>query len=95
MRQLRRTSCRQWRWIAQELSETAQVLRGRGEQHFVPGAAQAPQSKPVKLQDALHMRKSHLNLLAPAAIDDDGRRAPAARVDTSSPPDWIAIPMSR
>ena len=67
MRQLRRTSCRQWRWMAQELGETAQVLRGRGEQHFVPGAAQAPQSKPVKPQDALHMRKSHLDLLALAA----------------------------
>jgi hypothetical protein len=50
--------------MAQELGEAAQVLRGRGEQHFVPGAAQASQSKPVEPQDALHMRKSHLDLLA-------------------------------
>jgi hypothetical protein len=70
--------------MAQELGETAQVLRGRGEQHFVPGAVQAPQSKPVRPQDALHMRKSHLNLLAPATIDDHGRRAPAGKPCSTS-----------
>jgi hypothetical protein len=53
--------------MAEELGEAAQVLRRRGEQHLVPGAAQAPQSKPVEPEDALHVRKSHLDLLAFAA----------------------------
>ena len=50
-----------------ELGEPPQVLRGCGEQDLVPGAAQASQSKPVEPEDALHMRKSHLDLLALAA----------------------------
>jgi hypothetical protein len=65
---LRRTSVwRQWRWTAKELGEAAQVLRGGGEQYLVPGAAEAPQSKPVEPQDALHVRKSHLDFFAFAA----------------------------
>ena len=66
--QLRRTSNhRQWRWTAKELDEPPQVLRGCGEQHLVPDAAQAAQSKSVEPEDALHMSKSHLDLLALAA----------------------------
>ena len=53
---------RQWRWP--ELDEPPQVLRGRGEQDLVPRAAQASQPKPVEPEDALHMRKSHLDLFA-------------------------------
>ncbi len=65
---LRRTNgCRQWRWSAEELDEPLQVLRGSGEQNLVSCAAQAPQSKPVEPQDALHMGKSHLDLLTFAA----------------------------
>ena len=67
MRQLRRTSSCRWRWTAQKFGEPPQVLRGRSKQDLVPDAAQAPQSKPVEPQDALHMRKSHLDLLAFAA----------------------------
>src|SRR5580704_6405151 len=50
-----------------ELDEPPQVLRGRGEQDLVPRAAQASQPKPVEPEDALHMRKSHLDLFALAA----------------------------
>jgi hypothetical protein len=57
----------QWRWPAKELDEPAQVLRGCGEQNLVPRAAQASQAKPVEPEDALHMRKSHLDLFALAA----------------------------
>src|ERR1700689_248330 len=57
----RRSGCRHWRWTLDELDEPPQVLRGCGEQYFVPDAAQAAQSKPVEPQDALHMRKSHLD----------------------------------
>src|SRR6266498_2695196 len=53
------------RWgTAEEVNEPPQVLRGCGEQHLVPRAAQASQSKPVEPEDALHVRKSHLDLLA-------------------------------
>ncbi len=62
---LHRATSRDWRWgTAEDLNEPPQVLRGCGEQHFVPRAAQASQSKPVEPENALHMRKSHLNLLA-------------------------------
>src|SRR5215469_3332018 len=64
---LRRTSRRQWWRTANELDEPPQVLRGCGEQHLVSCAAQASQSKPVQPENALHMRKSHLDLLAFAA----------------------------
>src|SRR6516164_7453596 len=65
---LRRTSRRrQWWRTANELDEPPQVLRGCGEQHLVSRAAQASQSKPVQPENALHMRKSHLDLLAFAA----------------------------
>jgi hypothetical protein len=50
--------------MTQELGETAQVLGGSDEQHFVTGAAQALQLKLVKPQDALHMGKSHFDFLA-------------------------------
>src|SRR5205807_5308281 len=62
--QLRWTGHRQWRWTAKKLDEPPQVLRGCGEQNLVPRAGQASQSKPVEPEDALHMRKSHLDLLA-------------------------------
>src|ERR1700738_1989397 len=58
------TGRRQWRWTAKKLDEPPQVLRGCGEQDLVPRAGQASQSKPVEPEDTLHMRKSHLDLLA-------------------------------
>ena len=65
---LRRASSYDRRWgTAEELNEPPQVLRGCGEQHLVPRAAQASQSKPVKPENALHMCKSHLHLFAFAA----------------------------
>jgi hypothetical protein len=45
---------------------------GLGKQHFVPDAAQAPQPKPVEPENSLHMRKSHLDLLALAARPLEG-----------------------
>jgi hypothetical protein len=53
--------------MAEKLGERPQVLRGSCKQHFVPDAAQAPQPKPVEPENSLHMRKSHLDLLALAA----------------------------
>jgi hypothetical protein len=50
--------------MAEEFDKTPQVLCGRGQQHFVFCPAQASQAKPVELEDALHVRKSHLDLLA-------------------------------
>ena len=62
---LQRASDCDRRWgTAEEVNEPPQVLRGCGEQHLVPRAAQASQSKPVEPEDALHVRKSHLDLLA-------------------------------
>src|SRR5215468_962322 len=49
------------------LGELSQVLGGGDEQNLVTGAAQAPQPEPVQLQDALHVRKQHLDFLALAA----------------------------
>src|ERR1700693_5741245 len=66
--QLRRTSRRRdWWRAAEELDETPQVLRGCSEQHLVLDSAQAAQPKSIELQDALHVGKSHLDLLAFAA----------------------------
>ena len=53
--------------MAEKLGEPPEVLRGSCKQHFVPDAAQAPQPKPVEPENSLHMRKSHLDLLALAA----------------------------
>jgi hypothetical protein len=50
--------------MAEEFSKTPQVLRGCGQQHFVLCPAQASQAKPVELENTLHVRKSHLDLLA-------------------------------
>jgi prophage DNA circulation protein len=66
--QLRRTgSGRDRRRTAEELDETPQVLRGCSEQHLIFYSTQAAQSKSIELQDALHVGKSHLDLLAFAA----------------------------
>ena len=61
------SNSQRWRGTAEELGEPPQVLRSCREQHFVPDAAQAPQPEPVEPENALHVRKSHLNLLALAA----------------------------
>ena len=63
----RASSCERWWGTAEQLDEPPQVLRGCGEQHLVPDAAQASQSKPVEPEDALHVCKPHLDLLALAA----------------------------
>jgi hypothetical protein len=52
---------------ANELGEAPEVLRGGGEQHFIPRTAQPSQSKPIEPENALHVRKPHLDLLALAA----------------------------
>jgi hypothetical protein len=66
--QLRRTGRRSdWRRTAEELDETPQVLRGCSEQHLILYSAQAAQPKSIELQDALHVGKSHFDLLAFAA----------------------------
>ena len=62
---LRRASSCERRWgTAEQFDESFQVLRGCGEQHLVPGTAQSSQTEPVEPEDALHMCKPHLNLLA-------------------------------
>ncbi len=67
--------------MAEKLGEPPQVLRGSCKQHFVPDAAQAPQPKPVEPENSLHMRKSHLDLLALAARLLEGFRI-GQRTDT-------------
>ena len=52
--------------MTEELGEPPQILRG-SEQHLVLGATQASQANPVEPKDALHVRKSRLDLLALAA----------------------------
>jgi hypothetical protein len=56
-----------WWWPSDILSELSQILGGGDEQNLVAGAAQAPQPQPIELQDALHMGKQHLDLLALSA----------------------------
>src|SRR5258708_6777048 len=58
------SSCERSWGTAEQLDESPQVLRGCGEQHLVPRAAQASQSKAVEPEDALHVRESHLDFLA-------------------------------
>lgn len=61
--------CQRWRGTAEKPGEPPEVLRGCCQQHFVPDAAQAPQPETVEPENALHVRKSHLNLLAlPAGL---------------------------
>src|SRR5512139_722088 len=54
----------QRRWTTDELGKAPQVLRDSGEQDLVPRAAQTAQSKSIEPEDALHMVKPHLDLLA-------------------------------
>lgn len=66
---LRRASGCERRWrTAEELDEPSQVLRSRRKHHFVSGAAQASQSKPIEFEDALHVCKSQLDLLPLAPL---------------------------
>ncbi len=68
MRQLRQAGSRcQGRWPADELRQPPKILSGGREQHLVPRPAQAAQPKSIEPQNALHMRKAHLDLLALAA----------------------------
>ena len=72
-RRLRKAGlCQRWRGTAEKPSEPPEVLRGCCQQHFVPDAAQAPQPETVEPENALHVRKSHLNLLALAARLPEG-----------------------
>src|SRR5262245_48367454 len=61
------TSCRRWWVTPEQLDEPLQILRGCGEQYLISRPVQTSQPKPVKPQDALHMCKPHLYLLALAA----------------------------
>jgi hypothetical protein len=61
-----------WWGTADELGEPPKVLRGSCEQHLVPNAAQSSQSKPVEFENALHVRKPHLNFLALATRLQEG-----------------------
>ncbi len=68
MRQLGQAGSRcQGRWPADELRQPPKVLGGGSEQHLVLCSAQAAQPKSIEPQNALHMRKGHLDLLALAA----------------------------
>src|SRR5262245_12237094 len=63
------SACRgQWGWgTAEQFGETSEALFSRCHQHFVPDPFQAPQPKPVDPENAFHMGKPHLDLLAFAA----------------------------
>ena len=61
------SSTQRWRGTTEKLGEPPQVLRGCCKQYFVSDATQAPEPEPVEPENALHMRKSHLNFLALAA----------------------------
>ena len=60
--------------MAEKPGEPPEVLRGCCQQHFVPDAAQAPQPETVEPENALHVRKSHLDLLALTAGLQEGFR---------------------
>jgi hypothetical protein len=62
---LRRTGdWHQWWRPAEELDEAPQVLSGCGQQHLIFNPTQASQPQAVELEDALHMRKLHLDFFA-------------------------------
>ncbi len=61
---LRGAQLSRWWSLAEEADELSQVLRGGGEQEFVFRAAQSSQSQPAKVEVALEMRETHLNLLS-------------------------------
>src|SRR5436190_22184720 len=61
------SSLQRWGSPAKQLGKSPQVLSGCGQQYFILATAQTPQSEPVEPEDALHMRKPHLNLLSLAA----------------------------
>jgi hypothetical protein len=50
--------------MAEKLGQPPQVLSSCCQEHFVSDAAQAPQPEPVEPENALHVRKSRLDLLA-------------------------------
>ena len=60
--------------MTEKSGKPSQVLRSCCKQHFVPDAAQAPQPKPVEFENALHVCKSHLDLLPLAARLLEGLR---------------------
>ena len=64
---LRHARCGHWWGTAYELGEPPQILCCGREQHLILSTTQASQSKPVELENALHVRKPHLDLLALAA----------------------------
>ena len=54
------------------MGEPFQVLDGGGQQEFIPGACQAPQSEPYYRENVLGLAKERLDLLALAAGDHIG-----------------------
>ena len=75
------SSSQWWRGTAEKLGQPPQILRRCCEQHFVSGTTQTPQPKSVEPENAFHMRKSHLDLLALAARLLEGFRI-GQRTDT-------------
>jgi hypothetical protein len=59
--------CQRRRSAAEKLGEPSEVLRGCCQQDFVPDPVQSPQPKAVEPENAFHMGKPHLDLLALAA----------------------------
>jgi hypothetical protein len=51
-------------WPSNQRSEPSQVLGDGGQNKFILGASWTAESKPAELQDALEVRKPHLDLLA-------------------------------
>jgi hypothetical protein len=65
--------------MAEKLGQPPQVLSSCCQEHFVSDAAQVPQPEPVEPENALHVRKSHLDLLALTAGLLEGFRIGQAR----------------
>ena len=51
-------------WPSNQRSEPSQVLGDGGQNKLILGASWTAESKPAELQDALQVRKPHLDLLA-------------------------------
>ena len=62
-------------WPSDQRCEPPQVLGDGGQNELILGASWTAQSKPAELQDALEVRKPHLDLLALAP-----RKPPVSRI---------------
>ena len=67
--------CDRWWRTTEEFGQPPEVLCHCGQQDFIFSAAQTSQSKPIEFENALHMGKPHLDLLALPAGQLEGFRS--------------------